>query len=75
MVDLPEPTIVIFASVFAEISGLNAQKTQVRKVGTLTKNFLYYLWVTAKLSKPDTTFVKRNENVREVQDSDSGKCW
>ncbi len=38
MVFAPEPTTLIFASVAAEIRGLNSQKIHVRSVGTLMKN-------------------------------------
>lgn len=37
----PVPTTLIFASVWAEMSGLNSQKIHVKIEGTLTKNFLY----------------------------------
>jgi len=35
----PEPTTFIFATVADESRGLKIQKIQVRKLGTLTKNF------------------------------------
>jgi hypothetical protein len=35
----PEPTTLIFATVADDRSGLKIQKIQVRKLGTLTKNF------------------------------------
>ena len=42
MVDLPEPTTDILANVSDERIDLNAQKIQVKNVGTFTKNFLYF---------------------------------
>jgi hypothetical protein len=38
----PEPTTLIFATVADDRRGLKIQKIQVRKLGTLTKNFFAF---------------------------------
>lgn len=47
----PLPTTDIFAWVAGERTLVNAQKIQVRRAGTETKNFLYYSRENVKYSK------------------------
>ena len=60
MADLPLPTTLILAIVAAERNDLKAQKIQLKIVGTLTKNFLYWAFSQQRITEVGASSLTKN---------------
>ena len=71
MVFAPVPTTAIFASVAAEMSGLNSQNTHVSSVGTLMKNLRDCSAITTTRRRGRSTGWGRSREKRQRPDSEA----